>query len=156
MQQETVVILHNIRSAHNVGAIMRTAEGAGVAMVYMTGYTPTPIDRFGKRNMDLAKTALGAEESLQWQRRAMLRTVIHALKKRGVRVVGVEQADTAIPIAKYARPVQVAYVFGNEVSGLTEREMGLCDELIELPMLGAKESLNVSAAAAIVLYRDLV
>ncbi len=156
MKKEVRVILHNIRSAHNVGAILRTADGAGVSQVYLTGYTPQPIDRFGNINKDIAKTALGAERSVVWEHRRVFSALVKRLQDDSITIVGVEQSKKAVPLKKHKQPVRVAYVFGNEVHGLTAKEMSLCNALVELPMQGSKESLNVSAAAAVVLYRSLV
>jgi tRNA G18 (ribose-2'-O)-methylase SpoU len=156
MKKDVRIILHNIRSAHNVGAILRTADGAGVTQVYLSGYTPLPIDRFGKKNSDIAKTALGAEQSVRWMQRKSLPRLVSLLQNEKVSVVGVEQSSVSTPISKYKQPLKVAYVLGNEVEGLTSKELSLCNMVVELPMLGKKESLNVSAVAAIVLYRPLV
>ncbi len=156
MKSEVRVVLHNVRSSHNVGAILRTADGAGVRTVYGVGYTPAPINRFGVSNTDIAKTALGAEKSISWLSRKSLIAVVNLLVKDGFAVIAVEQGETAIPLKKFKQPKRVAYVFGNEVSGLTRKELALCNGIVEIPMLGGKESLNVSSAAAIVLYRSLV
>lgn len=156
MKKEVRIILHNIRSAHNVGAILRTADGAGAGLVYCTGYTPTPVDRFGKVNVEIAKTALGAEVVLRWEKKRSFGSLVRTLKKKGFAVVAVEQGADAIPLKKHKQSARVAYVFGNEVDGLTKGEIAHCDAIVEIPMKGSKESLNVSAAAAIVLYRSLV
>lgn len=156
MQKDVRVIFHNIRSSHNVGALLRTADGAGVSRVYFTGFTPLPIDKFGKINKDIAKTALGAERSVAWEQQRTLGRLITRLRKESVTIVGVEQSEKSTPLSKHKQPPSVAYVFGNEVGGLSARELSACDVVVELPMLGNKESLNVSAAAAVVLYRSLV
>lgn len=156
MKQDVRVILHNIRSSHNVGAILRTADGAGVMHVYITGYTPAPVDRFGRANKEIAKTALGAEKSIQWEQRKLLSMLVKILKREGVAIIGVEQSKKSIALSKLKKFPKVAYIFGNEVEGLAARDLSQCDKVVELPMVGKKESLNVSAAAAIVLYHSLI
>jgi tRNA G18 (ribose-2'-O)-methylase SpoU len=124
--------------------------------VYCTGYTPSPIDRFGKINSAIAKTALGAEQTVLWQQRKSIGALVKKLHREGVVIVGVEQSAHAQPVAKFKQPRRTAYLFGNEVDGLSINDQAFCDAIIELPMMGKKESLNVSAAAAIVLYRSLI
>jgi len=149
----TTVVLHNIRSTHNVGAIFRTAEAAGVSKVILTGYTPTPIDRFDRVRKDIAKASLGAEHMLEWEHYKTLEAAVNALRADGFTIVGVEQDKKAVPYTKYTPTEKVAIVFGNEVRGLSPKARALCDTLIEIPMHGRKESLNVSVAAGIVLFR---
>lgn len=146
------VLLHNIRSAHNVGAIFRTAEGAGVERVYLSGYTPTPKDRFGRTQKDIAKTALGAEKTLSWSHVRDVSKAIQTLRGEGWRIVGVEQDARAKKFRAFHTKQPIVFVFGNEVRGLSKRIRELCDELVEIPMHGKKESLNVSVAAGIILF----
>jgi 23S rRNA (guanosine2251-2'-O)-methyltransferase len=150
------VILHNIRSHYNVGAIFRTADGAGVARVYLSGYTPRPLDRFGRVVPEIHKTALGAESMIPWEGTEDLLTLVAALQKTGARVVAVEQSKTATMLADFIVPADVVYILGSETEGLDEDVLGLVDEVLELPMLGQKESLNVSVTAGIVLYNNLL
>lgn len=147
-----VIILHNIRSHYNVGAIMRTADGAGVSQLYLCGYTPTPIDRFGRVVPALHKTALGAEATVLWHRCDSTLKAIEECHKNGYQVVAVEQTKDSITLKEFVVPAKVAYVLGSEVEGLSPELLKACDLVIELPMLGAKESLNVSVTAGIVLY----
>lgn len=151
--REIIVILHNIRSAHNVGAMFRTAEAAGATRVLLTGYTPTPVDRFGRARKDVAKASLGAEQMLAWKHYATLSPALKAVRAEGYRVVGVEQDARALPYTADVGSEKVALVMGNEVKGLSLSERRLCDVLIEIPMHGRKESLNVSVAAGIALYQ---
>lgn len=151
-KQGYAVILHNIRSAHNVGSIFRTADGAGVARIFLSGYTPTPIDRFGREQKQIAKVALGAEKHMPWERCASLSILVARLRKDGWRIVGVEQDSAALDHRTYAPAKRSVFVFGNEVRGLSKQARALCDDLIEIPMVGEKESLNVAVAAGIVLY----
>ena len=155
IEKEAVVILENVRSAHNVGAIFRTAESVGVAKLYLVGYTPAPIDRFGRSVPDLQKTALGADAMVPWEQRADISTLITELKNNGFSVVAVERTDTAVDYKAHVPGDRVAFIFGNEVDGVSPEAQIAADVVISLPMKGRKESLNVSVATGIVLYRLL-
>jgi 23S rRNA (guanosine2251-2'-O)-methyltransferase len=148
----TSLILHDIRSAHNVGAIFRTADGVGVGMIYLTGYTPAPLDRFGRLRADVAKSALGAEKTVAWRHEESVTELLARLRGRGVRSVAVEQTPSAQEYRSAARHPDTVYIFGNEVDGLPESVLARVDEVIEIPMFGSKESLNVSVCAGIILY----
>lgn len=147
-----VVILHNVRSVHNVGAMFRTADAAGVERVFLSGYTPAPIDRFGRERRDMAKAALGAERSVPWEHRASAAEIIDRLRSEGWRVVGVEQDARAIDYRTAEPREKIAFVFGNEVRGLSRQLRDRCDELVEIPMHGVKESLNVSVTVGVILF----
>ncbi|MBY0309733.1 TrmH family RNA methyltransferase [Patescibacteria group bacterium] len=151
------VILHNVRSAHNVGAIFRTADAAGVSAVYLCGYTPTPIDRFGRPNEKLAKTALGAATTMTWEHHTETTALVTKLRSEGVYVVAVEQTEQSVSLFKATIPNDrpVAFVLGNEVLGVPTEVCAAVDRVVELPMLGEKESLNVAVTTGIVLYHDL-
>lgn len=146
------VILHNIRSHYNVGAIFRTADGAGVSKIYLVGYTPAPKDRFGRSVPEISKTALGAEESVAWEVTEDILPLIKTLQRDGVKVVAVEQSPDSTKLYDFKVPASVAYIFGSETEGLPESVLDAVDEVLELPMLGMKESLNVSVTVGIVLY----
>lgn len=150
------IILHNIRSAYNVGAIFRTADATGVEIVFLTGYTPTPTDRFGRVQEEIKKTSLGASETVSWQQEEFTQ-VIQQLRTEGVMIIGVEQTAQSRPITELNTEVgkQIAFVFGNEVTGIEEKELSYMDTIVELPMLGEKESLNVSVAAGVVMYYEV-
>ena len=160
---EVAVLLHNIRSTHNVGSIFRTADAAGISRVYLTGYTPTPTDRFGRVRKDIAKTALGAERFLPWEHHVSASRLITKLKKEGWSIVGVEQDASARDYRTFSAgggsssggkaKGKTVFVFGNEVLGISKDLRKKCDALIEIPMHGKKESLNVSVAAGIILYK---
>lgn len=150
------LILENIRSAYNVGAIFRTADGAGVSKIFLVGYTPTPLDRFGRIQQEIEKTSLGASEVIPWEQHQLSRGVIDKLKAEGVEVVAVEQSANAKPLREFNVPEKVVYILGNEVDGVSAETALASDTIVEIPMLGTKESLNVSVAAGIVLYHDLV
>lgn len=147
------VVLHNIRSLHNVGSIFRTADACAVDKIVLVGYTPTPIDRFGRKEKMIAKTALGAEETIPWEQYADIETCLNTLRKEGNRIVGVEQTPRSIDYREYASEGPTALVFGSEVEGLSKECIDACDVLIQIPMRGSKESLNVSVCAGIILAK---
>jgi tRNA G18 (ribose-2'-O)-methylase SpoU len=151
--QKPVLILHNIRSAHNVGAIFRTADAAGVGEVYLTGYTPAPVDRFGRAQKEIHKTALGAEGHLTWKKETRPMPLIAKLRKEGYTAVALEQAPGSISYRSVKSKGKMALVVGNEVRGLSRKILDVCDIIIEIPMRGKKESLNVSVATGIALFQ---
>lgn len=153
--QMKYLILENIRSAYNVGAIFRTADGAGVSKIFLIGYTPAPIDRFGRIQPEIKKTSLGASEEIEWEHTSDIAAVINSLKVDEVSVVAVEQGIKAVPLGDFSVPEKVAYIMGNEVEGVSKEAVSLADTIVEIPMLGSKESLNVSVAAGIILYHGL-
>ena len=148
----TVVALHNIRSAHNVGAIFRTADGAGVQGLILAGYTPTPIDRFGRKRQDIAKVALGSEEIVPYTYCHSTYEALRAYKAHGFEIIGVEQHSRAIPYHTYKSNSKCVFVFGNEVEGLSEEVINICDTIVQIPLHGKKESLNVAVAVGVVLF----
>lgn len=150
------LILPDIRSAYNVGAMFRTADGAGVSKVFLAGHSPCPIDRFGREQPEIKKTSLGASETVDWEFVSNLPQLIVDLRQKGVTVVAVEQSSESIKIANFTVPDAVAYILGNEVDGVPENIQQLCDVVVDIPMLGKKESLNVATTAGIVLYHQLV
>jgi len=166
MERQIAVMLHNVRSAHNVGAIFRTADAAGVEKIYLTGYTPTPKDRFGRTQANIVKTALGAEETVPWEYAASASRIIARLRRKGWQSIGVEQDARSRQYRTYKVRRPALFVFGNEVKGLSRTVRRQCDILLEIPMRGAmvwqahhprrmrrgKESLNVSVAAGIILF----
>lgn len=149
------VLLHNIRSAHNVGAIFRTADAAGVTEIFLTGYSPLPIDRFQRPQKEIAKTALGAEMSVAWQHAKTPARIIQSLKKEGYEIVGVEQDARAGTYRDHVVTRPTLFLFGNEVRGLSPALRAACDALLYIPMLGKKESLNVATTAGIILFNAI-
>lgn len=149
-----VGILHDIRSVYNVGSMFRTADGAGVGKMFLCGITPTPLDAFGKPRTDFAKTALGAELSVPWEKVARTGDCVRRLKAGGYSIVAVELAPHAVPCSGAAclSGEKVALLFGNEVEGIPKRILEKCDAVVSIPMRGKKESLNVSVAFGIVAY----
>ncbi len=157
--KELYIIAHNIRSAHNVGAIFRTCDGAGVDKIYLTGYTPVPamedvIEKTKAEKM-LEKTALGAEMSVSWESARELLPIISDLKKAGVQIVALEKTATSVDLKKFQPVFPMALILGNEVEGVDEEILALCDTVIDIPMRGKKESLNVSVATGIAIYEIL-
>lgn len=152
MKRHTAVLLHNVRSAHNVGSIFRTADAAGVSKIYLAGYTPSPRDRFGRVQKEIAKTALGAEKSVLWEHVASSFAVMARLKRERWKVIGVEQDAHALDYRRFRAKGKILFVFGNEVRGIPRSLRALCDKLVEIPMHGTKESLNVAVAAGIILF----
>ncbi len=155
MKKDVRVLLHNIRSAHNVGAIFRTADALRISRIYLSGYTPTPLDRFGRPVKEIAKTALGAEQSIPWEYHQMPQKLMLRFKKDGVTVVGIEQDSRAIDYKKFTLKSPTVFLVGNEVRGLSPLLRKSCNVLLEIPMQGKKESLNVSVAFGIALFRVL-
>jgi tRNA G18 (ribose-2'-O)-methylase SpoU len=149
------LILHNIRSNHNVGSIFRTADAVGVSKIYLDGYTPAPIDRFGREVGEISKTALGAEKNIEWEKTDNIFDLIKKLKKEKFLIIGVEQSKKSVDYKKVEIKKKVAFIFGNEVDGLSNEILNECDIVAEIPMKGKKESLNVSVSAGVVLFRVL-
>lgn len=139
------LLAHNIRSLWNVGSFFRTADAFGIEKMYLTGYTATPPRR------EISKTAIGAEEWIEWEYAEDPKEVIQKLKIKNYNIVGLEITEDAIPITSYKAPEKVCLVVGHEVTGIPEDLLSLCDDVIYIPMHGKKESLNVSVAAGIAL-----
>lgn len=157
---ELVVIAHNIRSTYNVGAILRTSDGFGVAKVYCTGYTPYPklpddsrLPHLSqKTTKQIHKTALGAETTVFVEYAENVMPLIARLKKQGFHLTALEQDRRAVPLPNFESPQKVALLLGEEVHGIPQIIRAQCDTIVEIPMLGKKESFNVSVAAGIALY----
>jgi tRNA G18 (ribose-2'-O)-methylase SpoU len=157
---ELRLIIHDIRSCHNVGSLLRTADAMGVSLCYMTGYTPYPsmngdprlphISR--KIDARIHKTALGAEKSVNWQQAEAVEPVIASLRKEGFRIVALEQSAGSTALQDYSFQKKTVLLLGREVEGIDAEILKLADDTVEIPMLGEKESLNVVQAAAMALY----
>lgn len=153
-----IVIAHNIRSTHNVGSIFRTCEGFGVTELILSGYTPYPSHDNDPRLPHIAnkltaqihKTALGAESIVPFSYQPV--PDIHSFKDQNYRIVGLEQDPRAIMLRDYHAPDNIVLLLGEEVDGIDSDLRTLCDDLIEIPMAGKKESFNVSVATGIALY----
>ncbi len=176
-----IVILHNIRSLHNVGSIFRTADAAGAEKVYLCGITPTPMDSFGSPREQLTKVSLGAEKTVPWEHKRSASSIIKKLKKEGYKVFAIEQDKKSVPYYKVkdqyfglrkswrtyeAGNMKIALILGSEVKGLPSSILKTADKILEIPMRGAlvrqahhprlagrgKESLNVAVAFGIVAF----
>lgn len=158
--RQVILVAHNLRSTHNVGSLLRTADGLGVQQVYLTGYTPYPLqpkdDRLPhlahKIDKQITKTALGAEKSVVWKQSAEVESVIEQLKQDGFAIVALEQTEHSVRLPDFQPPHKLALIVGREVEGIESELLSLCDQAVEIPMLGQKESYNVVQAAAMALY----
>ena len=142
-----VVVMDQIRSMHNVGSVFRTADAFLINGICLCGFTPQPPHR------DIHKTALGATESVDWMYYEQTTDAVVALKNQGYKVYAIEQTDGSIPLNQFEKTEEpIAFVFGNEVDGVDQSVIELCDGVIEIPQWGMKHSLNISVAAAVVLW----
>ena len=141
------VILDSIRSAYNVGSIFRTSDGAMITKLFLCGYTPTP------ENKEVLKTALGSTESVEWEFVKDAKEVIKALKQSGVHVCALEQTDESRPYYSVTpNDFPLAVVVGNEITGVDQELIDLCDFSIDIPQYGIKQSLNVAVAYGITIF----
>jgi len=144
-----VVILDNIRSTYNVGAIFRTADAIGVKKIYLCGITPTP-----SKNIKIKKVALGAEDYVSWGKVSQTWRLLNRLKKEGYFLIALEQNQKAKNLFKIKKinKQKIALILGTEVKGLSSKILKYIDLILEIPMYGKKESLNVSVAFGIAVY----
>ena len=143
-----VVILDNIRSSHNIGSVFRTSDALLIEKIYLCGITSTPPDK------EIRKTALGAENSVTWEYFAFAQEVVQKLKQEGYTVIAVEQVEKSTSLSDYfpGKEDKLALVFGNEVKGVQQEVVDLCDFALEIPQFGTKHSFNISVSAGIVLW----
>ena len=143
-----IAVLENIRSAYNVGSVFRTADAFLLEAIYITGYTCVPPHK------EIKKTALGAEESVDWKHFANATEAIKSLKENGYKVYAVEQAVNSLMLQRlqFEPNEKIAVIFGNEVTGVEQETILQCDGCIEIPQLGMKHSLNIATAAGVVLW----
>ncbi|HUR10190.1 MAG TPA: RNA methyltransferase [Flavitalea sp.] len=142
-----VVVLDNIRSMHNVGSVFRTADAFLIQQLILCGYTPRPPHR------DIEKTALGATDTVHWKYCTTTVEAIAELRLQHYTVFAVEQTSESVQLDRFTSGGQpVALIFGNEVHGVQQEVLNLCDGSIEIPQTGMKHSLNISVAAGIVLW----
>lgn len=155
------LVLHNIRSTHNVGSIFRSAEGFGVSNIILSGYTPYPLVKNDTRlphiaeklHKQIQKTALGAEAMVPFEYVGPdVTTYLQEQRTHGRRIVGLEQDERSAMLSDYTPPEDLVLLLGEEVEGIEQNLRELCDDLIEIPMVGQKESFNVSVATGIALY----
>jgi tRNA G18 (ribose-2'-O)-methylase SpoU len=156
-----ILIAHNLRSSHNAGSLLRTAEGLGVEKVYLSGYTPYPETSDDPRlphirqkiAAQIHKTALGAEKTLPWEQVPDIDPLLDTLKSQGYTIAGLEQTATAQPLPSYKPPEKLALIVGREVEGIEPEVLAQTDLQLVIPMFGQKESFNVVQAAAMALYQ---
>ena len=146
------VVLDSIRSMHNVGSVFRSADAFGIEKVWLCGYSPRPPHR------DIRKVAIGAEDSMDWEYEREITQVLQRLKADGWKLIAVEQTDSSLPLQEFKseKGDKIALIFGNEVKGVADAALELCDLAIEIPQFGTKHSLNISVAAGIVLYHTVL
>ena len=147
MSKKVSVLLHNIRSMHNVGSIFRTSDGAAVSKIYLTGYTPCPPRK------EIHKTALGAEDEIEWEYHPDPLALIKVLKESGVTIIALEKNQSSKDVQNYKSTSEVCMILGNEIEGVEQALLDLSDEVLHIPMRGKKESLNVSVAFGIAIYQ---
>jgi tRNA G18 (ribose-2'-O)-methylase SpoU len=160
--KKLILIAHNVRSAHNVGSLLRTSDGLGVDTVVLSGYTPYPKitddsrlpHEVSKIHKQIKKTALGAEDTQIWEHHQQLQPTLSKLKRDGYVIYALEQANGAIPLPSFKSPAKLALIVGREVEGIEPEILTTCDGVIEIPMLGQKESYNIVQAAAMALYHS--
>jgi 23S rRNA (guanosine2251-2'-O)-methyltransferase len=147
-KNQVIAVLENIRSAYNVGSVFRTADAFLIQSIYITGYTAKPPHK------EIAKTALGAQDSVHWVYFETTKDAVENLKKNGFKIYVVEQVTDSISLEKFSafNIEKIAFIFGNEVIGVDEKIIQYCDGCIEIPQFGMKHSLNISVAAGIVLW----
>jgi tRNA G18 (ribose-2'-O)-methylase SpoU len=145
--KKIVVVCDSIRSRENVGSIFRTSDAAGVSKIYLCGYTPTPP------HQKISKAALGAENYIPWEKQRQVWRTLEELKKQGFYIVVLEQARRSRNIFKAKFKYPLAIVLGNEVKGLSKKIISRADALIQIPMFGKKESLNVAVALGVAAYQ---
>ena len=144
--QSLILIAHNIRSLHNVGSLFRTADGAGVKKLYLTGFSGHPPRK------EISKTALGAEDMVDWEHQWEIETVIEKVLSDGYHLAAVEKHDTSIPYYDAESPDKLALILGNEVWGLEPEVLEQCAQHLHIPMWGEKVSLNVAVCGGVILY----
>lgn len=152
-----VAVLDNIRSVYNVGSIFRTCNAVGIEKVVLCGITPAPLDKKGRRRSDFAKVALGAEDRVEWEHCETTEKALKKLKEDGSYIIAIEQDETSVDYKTVSSEGRenITFVIGAEVDGMDKGMFALCDTVVEIPMLGTKESLNVTIAFGVAVYRIL-
>jgi 23S rRNA (guanosine2251-2'-O)-methyltransferase len=151
------LVLDNLRSVYNVGSIFRTANACGVTHIILCGTTPTPLDKWGNKRKDFAKVALGAEETIGWEYEEETTRALLKLREKDAYIIAVEQDEKSIDYKEVSikDKENVAFIIGPEVTGMSQEVLVMCDVIAEIPMHGSKESLNVTIATGVALYKIL-
>lgn len=154
---KTAVVLDNLRSVYNVGSIFRTANAVGIEKIYLCGTTPTPLDKKGERRKDFAKVALGADETVKWEYVESTFECVRKLKEENYFIIALEQNENSVDYkdVSVSGREKIAFVVGAEVVGISSEVLLQSDVIAEIPMLGTKESLNVTIAFGVAVYRIL-
>jgi len=158
--KEIILVAHNLRSCHNVGSLIRTAEGLGLNKILFTGYTPYPLTENDRRmphealkvHNKIAKTALGAEKYISWQKIDNIDNILSEFRKNKYSIYAVEQNENSIPLPDFAPLKKLVLIVGNEVTGVEQDVVSQCDGVLAIPMKGLKESFNVAQAGAMAMY----
>jgi tRNA G18 (ribose-2'-O)-methylase SpoU len=145
--KEIYLVAQNIRSLFNVGSLFRGADVFGVKKIYLGGYTGCPPRK------EISKTALCAEAWIDWEKQWQTHLIIKKLKKQKIKIIALETDPRATALPEFKPTFPLALVVGNETKGISKKIMSLADEVVKIPMLGLKESLNVAVAATIALYQ---
>jgi tRNA G18 (ribose-2'-O)-methylase SpoU len=146
-KNKIIIVLDNVRSLHNVGSVFRTADAFLIEEIFLCGVTGTPP------NKEIEKTALGATDTVKWSHYKNTPEAINALRQKSYRIYAVEQAEKSIALNQFQATVEkIALVFGNEVYGVEQEIVDVCDEVIEIPQLGTKHSLNIAVSVGVVLW----
>jgi tRNA G18 (ribose-2'-O)-methylase SpoU len=155
--QMKIAVLDNLRSVYNVGSIFRTANAVGIEKIYLCGTTPTPVDKKGERRKDFAKVALGAEDIVAWEYKEDTLATLQEIHTQGSYIVALEQDKDSVDYKAITLDTKkdIVFVIGPEVTGMSQEVLQECDVVAEIPMLGTKESLNVTIAFGIGVYRIL-
>jgi 23S rRNA (guanosine2251-2'-O)-methyltransferase len=150
-----VLILHNIRSAENVGSLFRTSDAIGIKHMYLAGITPSPLDRFNRPVPKIEKAALGSEKTIPWEKVDKIEILLTKLKQDGYQIIAIEQSPMSMDYKSVPVRHPVAFILGNEVEGIPHSILEQADCVAEIKMHGTKESLNVSVAGGIALFQML-
>jgi len=146
-KQDIYLILDNIRSMYNVGAIFRTADAAGIKKLYLCGITATPPRK------EIEKTALKTTDYVDWEYYKSTKELVLKLKEKGIRIIALEQTDKSISYHTFSYNKPLAIIIGHETEGIEQEILDICDHSIDIPMRGIANSLNVATAAGIILYK---
>lgn len=156
MNNNIHLLLHNIRSVYNTASIFRTSECLGVKKIWLSGYTPAPVDRFGRARSDFKKVSLGTENEIEWEEINNVLEFLKTMKQSSYELVGLEQTDQSVTLEQYSsKSENILLIPGTETTGVDQAILELCDSVIEIDQRGKKESLNVQSAVSIAIWKLL-